>query len=71
EYMKALVQHPRVGACMAQHDPQIAWGRALPTSDSCLLEDVQGRLGAPETRTFADVVTAIASSPYFIYTAVN
>ncbi|MDB4982504.1 MAG: Planctomycete cytochrome, partial [Myxococcales bacterium] len=53
EYMTALVQDPRVGACMAQHVAQFAWGRALQTTDSCLLEDVQGRLGAPETRTFA------------------
>jgi Protein of unknown function (DUF1592)/Protein of unknown function (DUF1588)/Protein of unknown function (DUF1587)/Protein of unknown function (DUF1595)/Protein of unknown function (DUF1585) len=71
DYMAALAKDPRVGDCMAKHVAQFAWGRALESADSCLLEDVRGRLGAPETRTFADVVTAVASSPYFIYTAVQ
>jgi Protein of unknown function (DUF1592)/Protein of unknown function (DUF1588)/Protein of unknown function (DUF1587)/Protein of unknown function (DUF1595)/Protein of unknown function (DUF1585) len=71
DYMAALAKDPRVSDCMAKHVAQFAWGRALEAADSCLLEDVRGRLGAPETRTFADVVTAVASSPYFIYTAVQ
>jgi hypothetical protein len=71
DYMAALVKDPRVGDCMATHVAQFAWGRGLEAADACLLEDVRGRLGAPEVRTFADVVTAVASSPYFIYTAVQ
>jgi hypothetical protein len=71
DYMAALAKDPRVSDCMAKHVAQFAWGRALESADACLLEDVRGRLGAPGTRTFADVVTAVASSPYFIYTAVQ
>jgi hypothetical protein len=69
--MAALVKDPRVGDCMASRVAQFAWGRAMESGDACLLEDVRGRLAAPATRTFADLVTAIASSPYFIYTAVQ
>jgi hypothetical protein len=71
DYMTALAKDPRVGDCIANRVAQFAWGRALQAEDACLLEDVRGRLGAPEARTFADVVTAVASSPYFIYTAVQ
>ncbi|HVZ72028.1 MAG TPA: DUF1592 domain-containing protein [Polyangia bacterium] len=71
DYMAALVQDPRVSDCMTSHIAEFAYGRAMVDDDMCMLQDISGRLGATGTRTFADVVTAIASSPYFLYTAVQ
>jgi Protein of unknown function (DUF1592)/Protein of unknown function (DUF1588)/Protein of unknown function (DUF1595)/Protein of unknown function (DUF1587)/Protein of unknown function (DUF1585) len=71
DYMAALAKDGRVSDCLANRMSEFAWGRTMTTGDACMLEDIGGRLGAPETRTFADVVTAIASSPYFLYTSVQ
>jgi hypothetical protein len=71
DYLGALAKDPRVSDCLETRIAQFAWGRSMAAGDACLLEDVRGRLAAPETRTFADLVTAIAASPYFIYTAVQ
>jgi hypothetical protein len=73
DYMAALAKDPRASDCLSARAAQFAWGRAMAMTgaDACLLEDVRARMPAAETRTFADVVTAIASSPYFLYTAVQ
>jgi hypothetical protein len=71
DYMAALAKDPRVGDCLANRVAQFAWGRAMQGDDACFLEDVRGRLPAAATRTYADVVSAIASSPFFVYTAVQ
>jgi hypothetical protein len=71
DYMAALAKDDRVSACITNRMSEFAWGRGMVAADACMLEDIGGRLGAPETRTFADVVTAIAASPYFGYTAVQ
>jgi hypothetical protein len=36
-----------------------------------MLQDMAIRTGASQTRTFADVMTGVATSPYFLYTAVQ
>jgi hypothetical protein len=69
DYMTALAADPRVGACFATKAAQFAFGRAMDGSDECLLEDVRARADASPTHTFADLVTAVATSPYFAYTA--
>ncbi len=69
DYMRLLPQDPRVNACIANKMAQFAWGRPMANDDTCMLQDIAGRLGSPETTTFAGVVAAIASSPYFVSTA--
>jgi hypothetical protein len=69
DYMAALAADPRVGDCFAAKTAEFAWGRAMDGSDECMLEDVRARVSASRTRTFADLVTAVATSPYFGYTA--
>jgi hypothetical protein len=69
DYMKLLPQDPRVNACIASKMAQFAYGRPMTNGDTCMLQDISSRLGAPETTTFADVVAAIANSPYFVNTA--
>jgi len=71
DYMATLAKDPRVSDCITSHVAEFAWGRAMTSGDACMLEDIGGRLGPAESRTFADVATAIASSPYFLYTAVQ
>ena len=73
DYMGALAKDPRVSDCLEARVAQFAWGRsmAITGADACLLEDVRARLPAAETRTFADLVAAIAQSPYFLYTSVQ
>ena len=41
----------------------------MDATDACMLEDVRARVSASKTQTFADLVTAVATSPYFAYTA--
>jgi hypothetical protein len=71
--MTALAADPRVADCFASKAAEFAWGRAMDAGDACLLEDVRARMSAAkpqsQTRTFADLVTAVATSPYFGYTA--
>jgi len=69
DYMTALAADPRVGDCFASKAAEFAWGRAMDASDACMLEDVRARMSAAKTQTFADLVTAVATSPYFDYTA--
>jgi hypothetical protein len=69
DYMTALAADPRVGDCFATKAAQFAMGRAMDASDQCLLEDVRARAATSTTHTFADLVTAVATSPYFAYTA--
>jgi hypothetical protein len=69
DYMTALAADPRVADCFASKVAEFAWGRAMDATDSCLLEDVRARMSASKTQTFADLVTAVATSPYFGYTA--
>jgi hypothetical protein len=69
DYMTALAADPRVGDCFASKVAEFAWGRAMDATDSCMLEDVRARMNESKTRTFADLVTAVATSPYFDYTA--
>jgi hypothetical protein len=73
DYMTALAADPRVGACFVSKTAEFAWGRAMDSGDTCMLQDIQARLTAArptaQTQTFADVVTAVATSPYFGYTA--
>jgi hypothetical protein len=73
DYMTALAADPRVGDCFASKAAEFAWGRAMDAGDQCMLEDIRARMSASkpqsQTRTFADLITAIATSPYFSYTA--
>ena len=69
DYMTALAADARVGDCFATRAAQFAWGRAMDSTDACMLEDVRARMSASKTRTFADLVTAVATSPYFGYAA--
>ena len=69
DYMTALAADPRVGDCFATKAAQFAWGRAMDGGDACMLEDVRARVSAAKTQTFADLVTAVATSPYFAYAA--
>jgi hypothetical protein len=73
DYMAALAKDPRTSDCLEARTAQFAFGRAMAITggDACLLEDVRARLPAADTRTFADLVTAIAASPYFVYTSVQ
>lgn len=71
DYMRLLPQDPRVSACIASKVSQFAWGRPMSAGDACMLQDIASRMGSPETTTFGDVISAIASSPYFVYTAVQ
>jgi hypothetical protein len=68
DYMTALAADPRVSDCFANKVSEFAFGRAMDTSDACLLEDVRARMNTSKTPTFADLATAIAESPYFAYT---
>jgi Protein of unknown function (DUF1592)/Protein of unknown function (DUF1588)/Protein of unknown function (DUF1595)/Protein of unknown function (DUF1585)/Protein of unknown function (DUF1587) len=69
DYMTALAADPRVADCFATHVAEFAWGRAMDTTDQCMLEDVRARARASKTGTFADLAAAVAQSPYFQYTA--
>jgi hypothetical protein len=71
DYMHLLPQDPRVSACIASKISQFAWGRPMTADDACMLQDIAGRMGSSQTTTFADVIAAIASSPFFAYTAVQ
>jgi hypothetical protein len=71
DYMHLLPQDARVSACMASKITQFAWGRPMTDADTCMLQDIAGRLGATQTTTLPEVIAAIASSPYFVYTAVQ
>jgi hypothetical protein len=71
DYMTKLANDARVSDCMTSHISEFAWGRAMTAGDACMLEDIGARLGPAASRTFADVATAVASSPYFLYTAVQ
>jgi Protein of unknown function (DUF1592)/Protein of unknown function (DUF1588)/Protein of unknown function (DUF1595)/Protein of unknown function (DUF1587)/Protein of unknown function (DUF1585) len=71
DYMTALTHDQRVNDCLATKAAQFAWGRAMDTGDQCMLEDVRARMNAAKTQTFADLVSAVASSPYFVYTGVQ
>jgi hypothetical protein len=70
-YMTVLAADPRVTACFATKASQFAWGRAMDMGDQCMLEDVQARVSAAKAQTFAELVSAVATSPYFGYTAVQ
>jgi hypothetical protein len=69
DYMTALAADPRTSDCFATRATQFAWGRAMDGTDACMLEDVRARFATARTQTFADLVTAVATSPYFGYTA--
>jgi hypothetical protein len=71
DYMTALASDPRVSDCFATKAAQFAWGRAMDAGDQCMLEDVRARVSASKTQTFAALVSAVASSPYFLYTGVQ
>jgi len=70
-YMDLLAQDPRISACVAAKVAQFAWGRAMTDGDQCMLADIQARVNAAPSRTFADLVTAVATTPNFRYTAVK
>jgi hypothetical protein len=72
DYMPQLVKDPRVTQCMTSRVTQFAWGRPMDaTADACMMRDIATRIAAPQTTTFAGMIAAIASSPYFVYTAVQ
>jgi hypothetical protein len=71
QYMHLLTQDARVSSCMTSKVAQFAWGRPMASQDACMLQDMAIRTGASQTRTFADVMTGVATSPYFLYTAVQ
>jgi uncharacterized protein DUF1592/uncharacterized protein DUF1588/uncharacterized protein DUF1595/uncharacterized protein DUF1587/uncharacterized protein DUF1585 len=70
-YMQLLTQDARVSSCMTNKTTQFAWGRPMVTQDACMLQDIASRTGTAQTRTFADILAGIATSPYFLYTAVQ
>jgi hypothetical protein len=71
DYMHLLPQDQRVSDCMTSRVTQFAWGRPMAAADTCMLQDIATRTGSPQSTTFASMVAAIASSPYFVYTAVQ
>ncbi|HTA20663.1 MAG TPA: DUF1592 domain-containing protein [Polyangia bacterium] len=74
-YMTALTADKRVTDCFATKAAQFALGRGMDAGDACMLEDIRARAsaakGQAQAQTFADLVAAVATSPYFAYTAVN
>ncbi|HEX4405592.1 MAG TPA: DUF1592 domain-containing protein [Polyangia bacterium] len=76
-YMTALAADTRVTDCFATKAAQFALGRGMDAGDACMLEDIRARAsaahgtGQAQAQTFADLVSAVATSPYFGYTAVN
>jgi hypothetical protein len=71
DYMNVLTKDSRVPACIDTHATQFAWGRAMVAADQCMLEDINARMSASKNQNMADLIVAIASSPYFGYTAVQ
>ena len=70
-YMNTLSQDPRVSGCVTKKVAQFAWGRAMTDGDQCMLSDIQARMNASQTHTFADLIAAVAVNPNFRYTAVK
>jgi hypothetical protein len=71
DYMPLLTKDSRVSACIASRTTQFAWGRPMSSDDQCMMNDITARMNATPNKTFADLVTAVATSPYFVYTAVQ
>jgi hypothetical protein len=71
DYMNLLTKDSRVAACIDNHVTQFAWGRAMTADDQCMLQDINARMSASKNQNMADLIVAIASSPYFGYTAVQ
>ena len=71
EYMDLLSRDPRVGACVTAKVAQFAWGRGMTSDDQCMLADIQARMEASPSHTFADLITAVALDPNYRYTAVK
>jgi hypothetical protein len=71
DYMTVLTKDSRVAACVDSHVAQFAWGRAMTMDDQCMLDDINARMSASKNQNMADLIVAIATSPYFGYTAVQ
>jgi hypothetical protein len=70
-YMDILAKDPRLSACVTAKVTQFAWGRGMTDADQCMLADIQARLDASPSHTFADLLTAVAINPNYRYTAVK